>query len=264
MAEMTIKRFGPISVAKMYGLLCFVMGLIIGLIYGLIVIVSGAAITALAPSSSEGTAGGISTIVVGILIMIGMPLFYGFFGFIAGLIGALIYNGVAKIVGGVELELEGSQARLLGLSLLGSEDFMERRAELVDVGHDLLVHRVGENHQGNLVGDFRQASWHVGVRAPRRYGVVVELAFAPVLDTPTLADARQGGLDNLIIGPPVPHHLIQAIGGEVLDELIHLLGRDTIGEQFARHVSHLKVGQRAVAVKGNKLGSKKAHECSPG
>jgi len=109
MAEMTIKRFGPISVAKMYGLLCFIMGLIIGLIYGLIVIISGAAITALAPSSSEGSAGGISTIVVGILIMIGMPLFYGFFGFIAGLIGALIYNGVAKIVGGVELELEGVQ-----------------------------------------------------------------------------------------------------------------------------------------------------------
>ncbi|MNH93591.1 hypothetical protein D3C73_461950 [compost metagenome] len=101
------------------------------------------------------------------------------------------------------------------------------------------------------------------MRTPSRYGVVVELAFTFVLDTPTLADPRQGGLDNLIIWPPVTHHLIQAIGGEVLDELIHLLKRDTIGEQFARHVSHLKVGQRAIAVKGNKLGSKKAHECGP-
>ncbi|MCY1465066.1 hypothetical protein D9M71_831680 [compost metagenome] len=102
------------------------------------------------------------------------------------------------------------------------------------------------------------------MRTPRRYGVVVELAFAPILDPPTLADSCQGGLENLIIRPPVTHHLIQTIGREVLDELIHLLGSDTIGEQLARHSSHLEVGQRAVAVKGNKLGSKKAHECSPG
>ncbi|MNS60869.1 hypothetical protein D3C72_938800 [compost metagenome] len=163
----------------------------------------------------------------------------------------------------IEHELEGSQARLVGLGLLRGEDFMERCAELVDVGHDLLVHRIGENHQRNLVGNFCQTSWNISMGAPRRYGVVVELTFAPVLDTPTLTDARQGGLDDLIIRPPVTHNLIQTIGGEVLDELIHLLKRDTIGEQFARHVSHLKVGQRAIAVKGNKLGSKKAHECGP-
>ena len=39
MAEMTIKRFGVFSVAKIYGLICFIFGLIIGVIYGLFLII---------------------------------------------------------------------------------------------------------------------------------------------------------------------------------------------------------------------------------
>jgi hypothetical protein len=46
MAEMTIRRFGVISLAKMYGLLMFIFGLIIGIIYGLIIIVLGATMAA--------------------------------------------------------------------------------------------------------------------------------------------------------------------------------------------------------------------------
>lgn len=109
MAEMTIRRFGVISVAKMYGLLTFVIGLIIGVIYGLFFIIFGAAMSALAPGGREAAAGGISSVVIGLVIMIGFPLFYGLMGFIAGAIGALIYNGVAGIIGGVKFELEGVQ-----------------------------------------------------------------------------------------------------------------------------------------------------------
>jgi hypothetical protein len=107
MAEMTIKRFGVISVAKMYSLLSFIIGLIFGVIYGLLLIIFGAAMTAVAPSN-EGTAGGVSTVVMGIGIIIGVPLIYAVMGFISGAIGALIYNGVAGIMGGVQLELEGA------------------------------------------------------------------------------------------------------------------------------------------------------------
>ena len=106
---MTIRRFGVISVAKMYSLLMFIFGLIIGVIYGLLFIIFGAAMSMFAPSNTDATAGGISSVVVGILFMIGVPLFYGVIGFVAGAIGALIYNGVAGIVGGVKLELEGAQ-----------------------------------------------------------------------------------------------------------------------------------------------------------
>jgi len=107
MAEMTIRRFGVISVAKMYGLLMFIFGLIFGVIYGLILIVLGASLSALGPRDT--TAGGVSTVVMGIAMMIGLPIFYGVLGFIMGAIGALIYNAVAGIIGGVKFELEGVQ-----------------------------------------------------------------------------------------------------------------------------------------------------------
>ena len=108
MAEMTIRRFGVFSVAKMYGLLMFVFGVIIGVIYGLIFIIMGASMAAIAPGA-DATAGGVSTVVIGIIMMIGIPIMYGIMGFIGGAIGALIYNAMAGIIGGIQFELEGVQ-----------------------------------------------------------------------------------------------------------------------------------------------------------
>ena len=107
MAEMTIRRFGVISVAKMYGLLMFIFGLIFGVLYGLFFIIFGAAMSALA--SNNATASGVSSVVVGVLAMIGIPIMYGVLGFIMGAIGALVYNALAGIIGGVKFELEGVQ-----------------------------------------------------------------------------------------------------------------------------------------------------------
>jgi hypothetical protein len=109
MAEMTIRRFGVLSVAKMYGVLLFIFGLIIGVIYGLFFILFGAAMSAMGSGGSEAVAGGVSSVVMGLAFMIGIPVFYGFFGFIAGAIGSLIYNALSGIVGGVKFELEGVQ-----------------------------------------------------------------------------------------------------------------------------------------------------------
>src|SRR5688500_17308890 len=105
MAEMTIKRFGVFSVAKMYGLLLFVFGLLIGVIYGLIFIIMGASMAAISPGS-DATAGGVRNIVIGVVMMTDIPIFYGVFGFIGGAIGALIYNAMSGIIGGVKFELE--------------------------------------------------------------------------------------------------------------------------------------------------------------
>ena len=107
MAEMTIRRFGVISVAKMYGLLMFIFGLVFGVLYGLFFIIFGAAMSAM--GTGDATAGGLSSVVVGIMMMIGIPLMYGAIGFISGAIGALIYNAMAGIIGGVKFELEGVQ-----------------------------------------------------------------------------------------------------------------------------------------------------------
>lgn len=107
MAEMTVKRVGILSVAKIQSLLMFVIGLIIGVVYGLIFIIFGAALTALAPNGQNQAIGGVSTVVIGVMMMIAFPLLYALIGFIGGAIGAGIYNIAASFVGGIKLELEG-------------------------------------------------------------------------------------------------------------------------------------------------------------
>jgi hypothetical protein len=107
MAEMTIKRFNILSVAKLQGLLTFVIGLIIGVIYGLIVMLFGAAMAAMVPKDEGQMLGGIGSVVVGLIIMVVFPIMYGLMGFIGGAIGALIYNLAARFVGGVKFEFEG-------------------------------------------------------------------------------------------------------------------------------------------------------------
>ena len=109
MAEMTIRRFGVMSVAKVYGLLTFIFGLIFGVLYGLFLILFGAAMTAASSEGINTAAGGVGTVALGVGMMIGLPIFYGLMGFIMGAISALVYNILAGLVGGIKFELEGVQ-----------------------------------------------------------------------------------------------------------------------------------------------------------
>src|SRR5947209_12916867 len=108
MAKMQVRRVGIFSYAKITAVTTAAFGLIFGIIYGLIVIIFGAAI--LAGGGSNTGAAGAGSIVAGLLIMIGLPIFYGILGFIFGAIGALIYNVAAGIIGGLEMELENADA----------------------------------------------------------------------------------------------------------------------------------------------------------
>jgi hypothetical protein len=105
MAEMIVRRVGVLSVAKIEGLLMMVIGLIIGVIYGLIFMIFGAAMSSLAPREGQAM-GGVGSVVIGLIIMVAVPIFYGVLGFVGGAIGALIYNAAAGIVGGIKLDLE--------------------------------------------------------------------------------------------------------------------------------------------------------------
>lgn len=107
MAEMTIRRFSGFSVAKIQGFLAFVIGLLIGVIYGFAFMIFGAAISSLAPQGDSQAMGGVGAIVIGLVIMIAVPILYSIIGFIGGAIGALVYNLAAGVVGGVKFELEG-------------------------------------------------------------------------------------------------------------------------------------------------------------
>jgi len=108
MAEMTIRRFSVFSVAKIQALLAFVIGLLIGIIYGLAFMVFGAAMSSLAPHGDSQAMGGVGSVVIGLIIMIAVPVFYGILGFVGGMIGALVYNLAAGVVGGVRFELESA------------------------------------------------------------------------------------------------------------------------------------------------------------
>lgn len=98
---MVLRRVGVLSMAKINGIISAAMGLIIGLFMFLLSMIGG-----LFPSGmSSGSEGAFGFLFGGGAIILA-PLFYGIFGFIAGLIGAFIYNFTAGFVGGIELDLE--------------------------------------------------------------------------------------------------------------------------------------------------------------
>ena len=104
MNKLRINKLGILSVAKMYALIMLVVSLLISIPYGLFIMFFGAAM--MSTGGRSGLAAGGGSIVLGLLFMIGIPIFYGAIGFVFGAIGALIYNIFAGIVGGIEIEVE--------------------------------------------------------------------------------------------------------------------------------------------------------------
>jgi hypothetical protein len=92
-----IKRFGPLQLGKMLALLYGIMGLIV-----VPVVLIMTAIAARLPNQPHRT--GFATLGVGFVLL--LPVFYAAMGFVFGVIGAFIYNVVAKIAGGIEVEVE--------------------------------------------------------------------------------------------------------------------------------------------------------------
>jgi hypothetical protein len=91
-----IKSVGVLSVAKILGLMYACMGLIFAPLLLLIGVLAAAA------GQRNNPLAGIFSVGIALLL----PVFYGVLGFIAGLIGALLYNLFARWVGGFELEIE--------------------------------------------------------------------------------------------------------------------------------------------------------------
>ncbi|MBA2494663.1 MAG: hypothetical protein H0V31_08210 [Acidobacteria bacterium] len=104
MNKLKIKKLGVLSVAKIYAVIMLVMSLIISIPYGLFIV--GISLMGASAGGSSGLAIGGGGAIVGILMMFGIPILYGAIGFVAGAIGALLYNLFAGIVGGIEIEVE--------------------------------------------------------------------------------------------------------------------------------------------------------------
>lgn len=77
--------------------------------------------------------------------------------------------------------------------------------------------------------------------------------------TVALAGARQGVMDNFGVRLPVMHDLVQAIGREVLDELLHLGLAQTITIEIAGSFCHLEMNQRTVAIESDVFRAEDGH-----
>ena len=95
---MTITRVGPLSVAKIAGILYAGIGLIIGAFFSLFAMVGG-----LAAAANNDGAGAFGAI-FGLGAIILAPIFYACLGFVMSLIMAALFNVAASIVGGVEVD----------------------------------------------------------------------------------------------------------------------------------------------------------------
>jgi hypothetical protein len=98
---MVISKIGVLSLGKMMGVTYALLGLLVGGVFALISL-AGAGI---ASASDEGAVPAFVSAMFGVGAVIVLPIFYGVMGFISGLIGALIYNVVSGMIGGVELDV---------------------------------------------------------------------------------------------------------------------------------------------------------------
>jgi hypothetical protein len=95
---MVIRRVSPLSVAKIAGTLYAIIGLLMGAMFSLIAMAGG-----MASDSGGGAAFGA---VFGIGAIVFFPILYGGLGFAMTLIMAALYNFLAGMVGGVEIEVQ--------------------------------------------------------------------------------------------------------------------------------------------------------------
>ncbi|HVT61586.1 MAG TPA: hypothetical protein VHR45_24710 [Thermoanaerobaculia bacterium] len=97
-----IRRVRVLSLAAVTGCTYAVFGLIGGGIFALFALFGAALGNAFSPQHSNPVFG----VLFGVGAVIFFPIFYGIIGFIGGLISGAIYNLVASMAGGIELELE--------------------------------------------------------------------------------------------------------------------------------------------------------------
>jgi hypothetical protein len=95
---MVIKRIGPVSCAKITGTLYAFLGICVGAIFS-----AASSVGGFASNGSEGAGLGA---LIGVGSIVVFPVLYGGIGFVATLVGAWLYNVVAGLVGGIELDFQ--------------------------------------------------------------------------------------------------------------------------------------------------------------
>jgi hypothetical protein len=97
---MVVNRIGAVSLAKIAGILYALVGLLFGAVLSLLAMAG-----ALGGAQDAGQ-GALFGAIFGAGAIVLFPVFYGVLGFVTVLIMALLYNGIASIVGGVEIDVQ--------------------------------------------------------------------------------------------------------------------------------------------------------------
>ena len=97
---MVIRRIGVASLAKMMGALYGLMGIIAGCAFALVSLVGlGFATQGTDDPAWLGPIFGVGAVII-------LPIMYGVFGLVFGALTAWLYNIVAGVAGGVEIETQ--------------------------------------------------------------------------------------------------------------------------------------------------------------
>jgi hypothetical protein len=98
---MVVKRVGPLSAAKIAAIIYAIFGLVFGGLFSLFGMAG-----ALAGGVEDAPLGAGVMGMLGVGAIVILPIFYACLGFVGTLIGALLYNMVSSMVGGVEVDLQ--------------------------------------------------------------------------------------------------------------------------------------------------------------
>ena len=104
---MILTRIGVASCAKVMGILYAVGGFLVGLLFTLVSLAG-----ATYGTWREDPGSGAMAILFGVGAVVILPVFYGVMGAVGGVIVAGMYNLVARLVGGVEIEIQQRGGRL--------------------------------------------------------------------------------------------------------------------------------------------------------
>lgn len=95
---MVIKRVGALSCARITGVIYGILGIVVGAAFSLVSIMGG--LSTGAPEDASARAA------MGIAAIVALPIVYGCLGFVMTYILAWLYNALADVVGGIEIELQ--------------------------------------------------------------------------------------------------------------------------------------------------------------
>jgi hypothetical protein len=100
---MVIRRVGVMSAAKVGGALYAAIGLLIGCVFAAISLIGAGFI---ANSGNHGDMPPWFASMFGVAAIVVAPIFYGVMGLIGAAVGAWVYNLIAGLTGGLELDVQ--------------------------------------------------------------------------------------------------------------------------------------------------------------